>query len=363
MKPSQKYQKLMQQPGFVVDITQQHSIVLLDDLFERIVNTSPRSWWQNLFSRNSRWPKTNGIYFWGGVGRGKTLLMDVFYQSLAADIASERTHFHNFMNHIHQSLKVHKNTANPLQLVAQDIARKTRVLCLDEFVIIDIGDAMIMAGLLETLFAEGVILVTTSNAAPIKLYKDGLQRSRFLPAIGLITSHCDVVNLDGEQDYRLRFLQQTDLYSVPHNAATEASIRAYLELHVLPVQDEQLQLSINGRVLENRYCAEDTVWFSFGELCETMRSQNDYLELARFFNTLILTDIRQMDKSDDDVARRFVLLIDVLYDHHVKLICSAAVTPDQLYLGNRLGFEFERTVSRLIEMQSQEYLCQGHGSQ
>ena len=237
------------------------------------------------------------------------------------------------------------------------------MLCFDEFFVSDIGDAMIMAGLLEALFADGVLLVTTSNAAPPDLYRDGLQRARFMPAIDLISRHCGVVNLDGEQDYRLRFLQQTDLYSVPHTAATEAAILDYLQQHVAPTQVEQTELSINGRILAHQYCAEDTVWFSFAELCETTRSQNDYLELARFFNTLILTDIRQMDVMDDDVARRFVLLIDVLYDHHVKLICSAAVSPDQLYLGKRLGFEYERTASRLIEMQSQEYLAQAHSQQ
>jgi cell division protein ZapE len=208
-----------------------------------------------------------------------------------------------------------------------------------------------------------VVLVTTSNAAPVNLYHDGLQRARFLPAIDLVTRNCDVVNLDGDQDYRLRFLQQTDLYSVPHNTEIESSIRDYLDQHVAPMQTQQQELNINGRVLAHQYCAEDTVWFRFAELCETTRSQNDYLELARFFNTLILTDICQMDKSSDDVARRFVLLIDVLYDHHVKLICSAATRPDQLYLGKRLRFEFERTASRLIEMQSREYLAQAHSLQ
>jgi cell division protein ZapE len=289
--------------------------------------------------------------------------MDLFYQSLPAKIASERTHFHSFMNRIHASLRQHRNIENPLQQVAKDIASQTRVLCLDEFVIIDIGDAMIMAGLLEALFAEGVVLVTTSNAAPARLYHDGLQRARFLPAIDLISQHCKVVNLDGQLDYRLRFLQQTDLYSVPHDSETEVAIRDYLAQHVVPVQVEQAELTINGRVLEHQFCAEDTVWFNFTELCESTRSQNDYLELARIFNTLILTDIRQMDKIDDDVARRFVLLVDVLYDHHVKLICSAAARPEQLYLGARLSFEFERTASRLIEMQSQEYLEQAHSLQ
>jgi cell division protein ZapE len=363
MKPTQNYQTLMDQPGFVVDSAQQQSVVLLDDLFERLLSVQPRNWWHALFSAQGKWPKITGLYFWGGVGRGKTMIMDLFYQSLPTQIASERTHFHSFMNRIHASLQQHTNIENPLQQVARDIASRTQVLCLDEFVIIDIGDAMIMAGLLETLFAEGVVLVTTSNAAPTRLYHDGLQRTRFLPAIDLISHHCEIVHLDGQLDYRLRFLQQTDLYSAPHNSETEAAIRDYLVQHVMPVQVEQEELTINGRVLEHQFCAEDTVWFNFAELCETTRSQNDYLELARIFNTLILTDIRQMDKLDDDVARRFVLLVDVLYDHHVKLICSAAVSPDQLYLGARLSFEFERTASRLIEMQSQEYLAQAHSLQ
>ncbi len=353
----------MDQPGYIVDTAQQHSVALLDDLYQRVVYARSSSWWRGLLAKQGRRSKVKGLYFWGGVGRGKTLLMDIFYQSLPAEVTRERTHFHSFMNRIHASLQQFKNIENPLQRVAQGIAAKTRVLCLDEFVIIDIGDAMIMVGLLEALFTEGVILVTTSNAAPDNLYHDGLQRARFLPAIDLITRHCDVVNLDGQQDYRLRFLRQTDLYSVPHNSETESTIRNYLDQHVVPTQTRQQELSINGRVVEHQYCAEDTVWFNFAQLCETARSQNDYLELARFFNTLILTDIRQMDKADDDVARRFVLLVDVLYDHHVKLICSAAAMPDQLYLGNRLRFEFDRTASRLVEMQSQEYLSQAHSLQ
>jgi cell division protein ZapE len=363
MKPTQNYQALMEQPGFVADSAQQQSVALLDDLFERLVNAQPTRWWQDLFAPQGKWPKITGLYFWGGVGRGKTMLMDLFQQSLPTKITSERTHFHSFMNQIHASLKQHRNIENPLQQVARDIASRTQVLCLDEFVIIDIGDAMIMVGLLEALFAEGVVLVTTSNAAPTRLYHGGLQRARFVPAINLISRHCKVVHLDGQLDYRLRFLQQTDLYSVPHNSETEAAIHDYLAQHVVPVQVEQTELTINGRILEHQFCAEDTIWFNFSELCETTRSQNDYLELARIFNTLILTDIRQMDKLDDDVARRFVLLIDVLHDHHVKLICSAAVNPDQLYLGARLNFEFERTASRLIEMQSREYLALAHSLQ
>ncbi len=359
MKPSQKYQSLLQQAEFVADDAQQKSVVLLDDLYDRIVSGESISWWRRLFVPVSDAKATTGIYFWGGVGRGKTLLMDIFYQSLPQRVGARRIHFHSFMNQIHAALNL-LDTSEPLKQVAQDIAQNTRVLCLDEFVIIDIGDAMIMAGLLESLFANGVILVTTSNAMPRNLYKNGLQRARFLPAIGLIENHCQSVNLDGKQDYRLRFLSQTDLYSVPHTSATTELIQQYVSEYVSPMQTEQADLVINGRLLEHQFCAEDTVWFSFGELCETTRSQNDYLELARLFNTLILTDIRQMDETDDDVARRFVLLIDVLYDHQVKLICSAAVCADELYSGKRLQFEFERTSSRLLEMQSQDYLARAH---
>jgi len=354
------YQALLEQPGFVADPAQQRAMELLDDLRERIVSRGNRGWWQRLFSRAGRWPRISGIYFWGGVGRGKTLIMDLFFQSLPDTVARQRIHFHSFMNQVHHGLSRNRNQSDPLRLVAQDIAERVQVLCLDEFVIIDIGDAMIMAGLLEALIADGVVLVTTSNAAPQDLYRDGLQRARFLPAIDLIGSHCEVVNLDGEQDYRLRFLEQTELYSVPHDDAGVAAIHAYLQQHITPVQDQQNQLVVNGRTLAPRYCAEDTVWFDFEELCETARSQNDYLELARLFGTLVLTGIPQMTRDNDNAARRFVLLIDVLYDHHVKLICTAAAAPQQLYLGQRLAFEFERTASRLIEMQSSEYLAEAH---
>jgi cell division protein ZapE len=347
MKPSQKYQSLLSQPGFEQDPAQQQSVALLDRLYEQLLKQPASGSWRSWFLRSSKPEETRGLYFWGGVGRGKTLLMDLFYQSLATAINCERVHFHSFMNQIHASLGDRKNLENPLQVIARDIAARVKVLCLDEFVIIDIGDAMIMAGLLETQ----------------NLYRDGLQRARFLPAIDLLQQHCQVVELDGGQDYRLRFLQQTDLYAVPHNDATEKRIRDYIEQHVSPLQTQQSELRVNGRALEHHFCAGDTVWFSFSELCETTRSQNDYLELARFFNTIIVTDIRQMDRSQDDVARRFVLLIDVLYDHQVKLICSSQVTPDQLYLGSRLSFEFERTASRLLEMQSAEYLAQAHSQQ
>lgn len=365
MKPSTKYNELLLQPEFDSDVAQSRAIELLDNLFLRLERSRCRSkpaWWGKLFGRATSQNSVKGIYFWGGVGRGKTFLMDIFYQVLPEE-NKMRTHFHDFMNQIHRALKQQPNRENPLKNVAQEIARSIKVLCLDEFVITDIGDAMIIAGLLESLFEAGVVLVTTSNSAPENLYHDGLQRTRFLPAIDLLSRHCEVVNLDGGEDYRLKGLQQTHLYTVPHSTAALEEIHRYLDEHVTSVQLCQDSLMINGRELDFQVCAEDAVWFSFEELCKTTRSQNDYLEIARLFNTLILTDVEKMSAMDDDVARRFVLLIDVIYDHRVKLICTAEASAKDLYQGKRLTFEFERTSSRLIEMQSQQYLAQAHTQQ
>lgn len=365
LKPSAKYTEILEQPEFVSDAQQSLAIRLLDDLYLRLERTRQyqvSSWWQRISRRRRPRALIKGIYFWGGVGRGKTFLMDIFYQSLPEENRM-RAHFHDFMNQVHRSLKKQAGLENPLRNIAQELAGRVRVLCLDEFVITDIGDAMIMAGLLEPLFEAGVVLVTTSNSAPENLYHDGLQRARFLPAIDLITRHCDVFNLDGGEDYRLKGLQQTDLYTIPHSPTAIEAIHRYLEEQVTSIQECRESLHINGRELEFEVCAEDTIWFTFEQLCKTTRSQNDYLEIARLFNSLILTDIEIMSVMQDDIARRFVLLIDVIYDHRVKLICTAEASAEDLYQGNRLAFEFERTSSRLIEMQSQQYLSKAHTQQ
>ena len=365
MTPSNKYLSIMQECGYSTDEAQQPALTLLDrlqsELLQRLAGY-PTRWWHNLFPLAKSLKPISGIYLWGGVGRGKTFLMDIFYQCLPIK-SKRRVHFHRFMNEVHQSLGQLENVKNPLQQVANEISTNTRVLCLDEFVINDIADAMIMSGLFETLFEQGVVLVTTSNSLPQNLYHDGLQRARFLPAIDLITKRCKIINLGDGQDYRLQGLQQTELYVVPHSPTVLGEINGYLEEHVTPYQSRATTISINDRNLQFQYCAEDTIWFNFDELCKTTRSQGDYLELARMFNTLILTDIEVMSSQSDDVARRFVLLIDVLYDHHVVLICSASASPRELYQGKRLAFEFERTASRLIEMRSKQYLAQAHTSQ
>jgi cell division protein ZapE len=365
MKPSQQYLEIMQESGFDSDPAQQRAITLLDGLQNRLLKQPTRrreNWWQQFIPAGQSGKRVAGIYFWGGVGRGKTFLMDIFYQCMP-DKSKQRIHFHQFMNQVHQSLNNMTDTENPLQHIARDISSRVKLLCLDEFVITDIADAMIMSGLLEELFDQGVVLVTTSNNHPQNLYRDGLQRARFLPAIELLNTHCDVVNLDGGHDFRLLGLKQTHLYTIPHSAEVLDEVNAYLSERVLPFQTQLEELSINGRNLGFLMCAEDTVWFNFEQLCKTTRSQNDYLELARLFNTLILTDIKIMTAATDDIARRFVLLIDVLYDHHVIFICSAPLSPEKLYQGDRLAFEFERTSSRLIEMQSEQYLSKAHTQQ
>ncbi len=360
MKPSVKYQEYLQQSGFDADPAQQQVIDLLDHLYAELIEPSER---KSLFSHildrfNSDQASPRGLYVWGGVGRGKTFVMDIFFECLPFQ-AKKRYHFHHFMKQIHDELIELKQGKDPLGEIARKLSETTRVLCLDEFVVIDIGDAMLIGRLLEALFERGLVLVTTSNSAPQDLYKDGLQRARFLPAIDSLVQNCQVINLDGEQDYRLQGLQQAKLFHVPHDQSAVQSIRQYLSSHLVAGHDDG-SLRINGRDVNYQYRAEDTVWFSFAELCETARSRFDYLEIAREFGTVVLSDIKAMDDSYSDVTRRFISLIDVFYDHRVKLICSSAVAIGDLYQDSFLGFEFERTRSRLQEMQTQNYLAMPH---
>jgi len=363
MKPSLKYEEFMLQSGFYPDQAQKHGLYLLDRLYENVIRNSRN---ERTFSEKMRGflkknkPSVQGLYFWGGVGRGKTFLMDIFFEVLPIK-NKKRFHFHHFMQLIHDALTVAKKGRDPVKEIALKFASDTEVLCIDEFVVTDIGDAMLIGRLLEALFMQGVVLVTTSNSPPDELYKDGLQRSSFLPAIELIATHCYISNLDGGQDYRVLGLKQTRLYQVPHDESAVSVIREYLTTHHLSVQHHD-SLQINGRAIKFEYCAEDTIWFDFGEICKTARSRFDYLEIARLYSTVILTGIEAMHDGTIDVARRFVSLIDVLYDHRVKLICTSSVAVEELYQHKFLAFEFQRTVSRLLEMQSLEYIGQSHFS-
>lgn len=359
LTPLQRYQQDLLKDGFRHDSAQEHAIRRLQDLYERLLaaeqrRVKPMDRLRARFKKPRREPQM-GLYFWGGVGRGKTYLMDTFFEALPFE-RKMRTHFHRFMQRVHQELTQLKGTPNPLEVVADTFKREAVVICFDEFFVSDIGDAMILAGLLEALFKRGVTLVCTSNIVPDGLYKDGLQRARFLPAIALLNKHTEVVNVDGGVDYRLRTLEQAELYHWPLDDQADLSLNASYERLALEAGSHDLALDINGRTLRARKHADDVVWFDFKELCDGPRSQNDYIELAREFHAIIVSNIPVMGGDTDDQARRFINMIDEFYDRHVKLIVSAAAPIHELYSGGRLNFEFERTQSRLLEMQSHAYL-------
>ena len=362
MSPLENYKQKVDAGTLQADAAQADVMALLDDLFQRLCAPapSPRPWQALLagFRQPQRKPE-QGLYIWGGVGRGKTMLMDMFYAALPAE-RRLRMHFHRFMRRVHDGLNAHAGTANPLQLVADEFAAETDVLCFDEFFVSDIGDAMILAELLAALFARGVTLVATSNVEPSRLYENGLQRRRFLPAIDLLLAHTLVHQVPDGLDFRLRALEQAEIYHAPLDAAAEAGLeRSFAAL--APVTPEQnVFLVVEGREILARKVADDVAWFDFKELCEGPRSQNDYIELAMVYHAVILSNVPVLDLQREPAARRFISLVDEFYDHGVKLIISAAVPIVDLYAGDKLRFEFERTQSRLLEMQSRDYLGASH---
>lgn len=305
-----------------------------------------------------------GLYLWGGVGRGKTFLIDLFFDSLpvAGDdaIGKRRTHFHRFMREVHAQLHAHAGESDPLASIAREWGQQLRVLVLDEFFVNDIGDAMLLGRLLERLFAEGVVLVTTSNTEPRNLYKDGLQRASFVPAIAQLERYCRVLHLDSAHDYRLRALTRSPVYRAPLDAASDTWLGERWHELTATCPREDGPLVIDGRQIPVRALAEGHAWFDFAALCEGPRAASDYIEIATECHTVLVGGIPLFDGSNDDPARRFVHLIDELYDRHVNLVCTAAVVPTALYAGNKLAHAFERTASRLIEMQSAEYLALEH---
>jgi cell division protein ZapE len=361
MTPLQRYQADLQRPEFSHDPAQQAAVRELQALYDALLAAPEPSalerWWKQL-RRQPRQP-VRGLYLWGGVGRGKTYLVDTFFEALPF-AQKKRLHFHRFMRAVHAELKQLRDQQDPLKLIARRFAEQTRVLCFDEFFVSDIADAMILGTLLEALFEHGVTLVATSNIEPDGLYRDGLQRERFLPAIAAIKRHTQVINVDGGIDYRLRFLSKAEIYHVPHDAAAER-VLADDFLHIAGGEgDADVDLEIEGRAIRAHRLGEGVVWFDFEALCDGPRSQNDYIELARLFHTVLLAGIPVFTADRDDQARRFISLVDEFYDRNVKLIMTAAALPSDLYRGRRLAFPFQRTVSRIEEMQSQAYLGRPH---
>jgi cell division protein ZapE len=418
------YAQQVAERGFRADPVQAAVVDRLSDLQQRLVtareaDSSLVRRWFSAFGRKTASEPVRGIYLWGGVGRGKTWMMDLFYQSLPFP-ERRRRHFHRFMHDVHAELKTLQHREAPLDVVADRIAQDARVLCFDELFVADIADAMILGGLFAALFKRGVTLVSTSNVQPRDLYKNGLQRQRFIPTIELLEQHADVVAVDGATDYRLRRLTQAGTYlpsgapdmmqrlrelfgqladheanggPVPawpsDNAESGAATPVTSSAHTnpgaavrgtpsvtpsatgtfnqsgrpwpsAPPIDPAHSIEIEGRRIPVVSESGGVVWFDFMALCSGPRSQDDYIEIAREYQSVIVSDVPVLDALHEDEARRFIALVDELYDRNVNLIISAAAPPTELYGGDRVAFQFERTVSRLTEMQSEEYLAREH---
>jgi cell division protein ZapE len=368
MTPKARYQQELQDGSLQPDAEQAAVMDLLDELSSQITQQAPwqpnkasswRSWFGGLASA-SVVHGPQGLYLWGGVGRGKTHLCDLFFD--AVPIAEKRRlHFHRFMQRIHDDLTQLGEIENPLQRVADAWAVDARLLLLDEIHVNDITDAMLLGGLCSELFNRGVTLVTTSNVPPDGLYRDGLQRARFIPAIERIKAHTEVVEMVGDTDYRLRLLQTEATYLVKTLPASDDDMGQRMTEHFERLAfgnvDARQTVDINERDIPIRGLARDVVWFDFKALCASARSTHDYIEIATLFRTVLISDVPVMDDMKNDEARRFVNLVDEFYDRNVNLIVSADAPPDGLYTGKRLSFEFERSASRLTEMQTTEYLA------
>ena len=355
------YEESLLREGHIRDPAQERVVELLGDLQRRLqIKGSLLSVVKRLFARgNKDYQGERGIYLWGGVGRGKTFLMDIFFETTNLK-AKRRIHFHRMMHDVHRRLKALGAVADPLDVIADDIAQETRLLCFDEFFVSDIGDAMLLARLLDGLFRRGVTLVATSNSPPDELYKNGLQRQRFVPAIELLQRYNNVVNMDGGVDYRLRLLQQAGTFLTPNDEhANRRLLHFFAESASSQLEDNQL-LEVNGRDVRAHKCAKGIAWFEFEDICDGPRSQLDYIEVARWYPTVIVSGVPILTTNREDQARRFIALVDEFYDRRVKLMLSADADIGGLYSGSRLAFEFDRTVSRLIEMQSTEYLAAAH---
>ena len=353
MNVQEFYQHALSQRGFKSDEAQQRAVDRLQLAYEEWVHfKSQRS---SSFKRLINRPDVpRGVYLWGGVGRGKSFLMDSFY-SVVPVVRKTRLHFHEFMRGVHRQLDDLKGVADPLDEVARRIAKKYRLICFDEFHVSDIADAMILYNLLTALFNNGVSFVMTSNYDPDKLYPDGLHRDRMLPTIALLKDKLDVMNVDAGIDYRKRALEQVQAYYTPLGASADKALReAYAA--VAETADEDPIVHIEHREIRSLRRAGGIIWFDFHTLCGGPRSQNDYLEIASRFHTVILSGVPAMSASQSSEARRFTWLIDVFYDHKVKLLMSAEVEPEALYTQGQMANEFHRTVSRIIEMQSREYM-------
>ena len=354
-----RYAQQLARSGFQADPAQERAIAALDELRTRLIERESARVVRRWLARLRAPQNVRGLYLWGPVGRGKTYLMDLFFESLPF-AARRRRHFHRFMHDVHSYLKTHAHTVAPLEAMAEGVANEAHVLCFDELFVSDIADAMIIGNLLRALLRRGVTLVATSNLPPNRLYENGLQRERFLPAIDLLERYTRVLQVDDGTDYRLRDLTSAGIYLMSAAAETPARMAALFSKVAGGGETHAHSIEIEGRDIAVVRESATAVWFEFEVLCAGARSQDDYIEIARAYQTVFLANVPQMNVDHDNEARRFIALVDEFYDRGVKLIVSAAASPSELYRGERLQAEFARAASRLVEMQSREYLAREH---
>ncbi|GAB5381533.1 MAG: cell division protein ZapE [Aliiglaciecola sp.] len=361
--PWEKYQQDLTSPEFHFDAAQENAVKELQRLYDELTQPKRKLTWRvklaGAFGKGMHKPSIQGLYFWGGVGRGKTYLVDTFYECLPFK-RKMRIHFHRFMHRVHHEMKALGGESDPLKIVAEKFAKETKVICFDEFFVSDITDAMILGTLMQELFARGICLVATSNIIPDNLYKNGLQRARFLPAIDLINQNCRVVNVDSGVDYRLRTLEQAEIYHHPLDEDATANLCRYFKQLAPEIGGSGRNIEIEGREIPSLQDADGVVMFEFRALCDGPRSQTDYMEISRCYHTVLLANVEQMGREIDDIARRFIAMVDEFYERNVKLIISSAVPMEDLYTQGQLEFEFKRCLSRLSEMQSHDYLAKQH---
>lgn len=362
MTPAEAWRARVSAGDLDDDAAQRRAVDELSRLHEDLVAAGPRpgGFVSRLVRLAGRRPQpVKGVYLWGSVGRGKTMLMDLFFTCLPFE-DKQRAHFHRFMAGVHDALKRLDDRPNPLDTVADEIASRARIVCFDELSVTDIADAMILGNLFTSLFERGVSLAATSNQHPDELYREGLQRQRFLPAIAAIKENSCVLRVDGHNDYRLRVLERADVYQFPADDAADAHLARCFAAIAPDETEPPGTIDVLGRGVAHRGCADGVIWFDFDAICDGPRSQDDYIELSRLYQTVLVSGVPQFDVTLENQARRFVALVDEFYDRRVKLILSASGSVANLYQGKRLAREFERTRSRLQEMQSYDYLAAAH---
>jgi cell division protein ZapE len=362
MGPLEIYRARVVSGALAADPAQEKMVAALQRLYDDLVRAGePARGWRRGVARllKQRAAPKRGLYLWGGVGRGKTLMMDLFFGALPFRDKMRR-HFHRFMADVHEHLKELGEREDPLELVADRIAADARIICFDELVVTDIADAMILGTLFAALFERGVTLAATSNIEPGHLYRDGLQRQRFLPTIDLLRKHCEVLHVDGAVDYRLRVLERADVYQTPSGPAADAHLGEYFDAIAPDEGDHGGGIEVLGRRIDYVRAADGVIWFDFPAICDGPRSQDDYIELSRLYQTVIVSNVPRFDALLENQARRFIALVDEFYDRRVKLILSAATSVGDLYAGEKLRHDFQRTRSRLIEMQTHDYLASPH---